>query len=83
MECDHLLTSFRKLFGPYPCLGIWSRVQKMKHGTRFWQKKLSRTPEHRQALLKNLITSLVVNEKIQTTVAKAKFMARSVNLVRF
>jgi large subunit ribosomal protein L17 len=53
----------------------------MKHGTRFWQKKLGRSPEHRRALLKNLITSLVVNEKIQTTLAKAKFMARSVDLM--
>jgi large subunit ribosomal protein L17 len=53
----------------------------MKHGTRFWQKKLNRSPEHRKALLKNLTTSLVVNEKIQTTLAKAKFMARSVNLM--
>jgi ribosomal protein L17 len=54
----------------------------MKHGKRFWQKKLNRSPEHRGALLKNLITSLVVNEQIQTTLAKAKFMARSADLVR-
>jgi large subunit ribosomal protein L17 len=53
----------------------------MKHGVRFWEKKLNRTPEHRAALLKNLITSLVTHEKIETTVAKAKYMKRATDLV--
>ena len=39
-----------------------------KHGYR----KLSRTTSHRKALLKNLAIALIVNERIETTVAKAK-----------
>lgn len=39
-------------------------------------RKLSRTSSHRQALLRNLVTSLVQHERISTTVAKAKEAAR-------
>ena len=35
-------------------------------------RKLSRTHSHRKALLRNLVTSLFVHERIETTVAKAK-----------
>lgn len=35
-------------------------------------KKLSRNTEHRRALLRNLVTSLILTERIETTVAKAK-----------
>jgi large subunit ribosomal protein L17 len=35
-------------------------------------RKLSRTHSHRKALLRNLITSLFIHERIETTVAKAK-----------
>jgi large subunit ribosomal protein L17 len=35
-------------------------------------RKLSRTSSHRKALLRNLITSLFMYERIETTVAKAK-----------
>jgi len=35
-------------------------------------RKLSRKTEHRRALLRNLITSLILEERIETTVAKAK-----------
>jgi large subunit ribosomal protein L17 len=35
-------------------------------------RKLSRTREHRRALLRNLTTSLFIHERIETTVAKAK-----------
>ena len=35
-------------------------------------RKLSRTREHRKALLRNLTTSLFQHERIETTVAKAK-----------
>jgi large subunit ribosomal protein L17 len=35
-------------------------------------KKLSRNTEHRRALLRNLVTSLILRERIETTVAKAK-----------
>lgn len=55
----------------------------MKHGVRFWNKKLGRTPEHRESLLKNLLTSLVTHEKIETTLAKAKFMKRATDIVQF
>ena len=35
-------------------------------------KQLSRTAEHRKALLRNLVTALFQHERIQTSVAKAK-----------
>src|SRR5258708_5571934 len=35
-------------------------------------RKLSRTSSHRRAVLRNLVTSLFLHERIQTTVAKAK-----------
>jgi len=42
----------------------------MRH--RNYGKKLSRNTEHRRALLRNLVTSLILDERIETTVAKAK-----------
>jgi large subunit ribosomal protein L17 len=42
----------------------------MRHRISF--RKLSRTHEHRRALLRNLVTSLFIHERIETTVAKAK-----------
>ena len=42
----------------------------MRH--RNFGKKLSRNTSHRRALLRNLVTSLIVEERIETTVAKAK-----------
>ena len=35
-------------------------------------RKLSRTTSHRQALMRNLVTSLLEHERIETTLAKAK-----------
>ena len=35
-------------------------------------RRLSRTTEHRQAMLRTLITQLFENEQVQTTQAKAK-----------
>jgi large subunit ribosomal protein L17 len=37
-------------------------------------KKLGRNTSHRRALLRNLVTSLVMEERIETTVSKAKAM---------
>jgi large subunit ribosomal protein L17 len=37
-------------------------------------KKLGRNTSHRRALLRNLVTSLVLEERIETTVPKAKAM---------
>lgn len=42
----------------------------MRH--RNYGRKLSRNTEHRRALLRNLATSLILEERIETTVAKAK-----------
>jgi len=42
----------------------------MRH--RNYGRKLSRNTEHRNALMRNLVTSLILTERIQTTVAKAK-----------
>src|SRR5579863_10625528 len=36
--------------------------------------KLGRNPAHRRSLLRNLVTSLIVEERIETTVPKAKAM---------
>lgn len=35
-------------------------------------RKLSRNTEHRRALLRNLVTSLIIEERIETTLPKAK-----------
>eukprot|EP01116_Phalansterium_solitarium_P008850 TRINITY_DN22810_c0_g1_i1.p1 TRINITY_DN22810_c0_g1~~TRINITY_DN22810_c0_g1_i1.p1 ORF type:complete len:183 (+),score=10.30 TRINITY_DN22810_c0_g1_i1:75-623(+) len=42
----------------------------MRHGNHF--KKLGRDSEHRRALLRNMATSLIVDQRMKTTVAKAK-----------
>tara|TARA_B100000965_G_scaffold280064_1_gene237885 strand:- start:2486 stop:2926 length:441 start_codon:yes stop_codon:yes gene_type:complete len=42
----------------------------MRH--RFGHKKLNRTSEHRKALIKNMLNSLVKYEQITTTLPKAK-----------
>jgi len=35
-------------------------------------RKLSRNTSHRNALMRNLVTSLIIDERIETTLAKAK-----------
>tara|TARA_B100000029_G_scaffold112484_1_gene104666 strand:- start:664 stop:1122 length:459 start_codon:yes stop_codon:yes gene_type:complete len=44
----------------------------MRHG--MVNKKLNRTSEHRRALLKNMLNSLIKYEQITTTLPKAKFL---------
>ena len=44
----------------------------MRH--KFGHKKLNRTSEHRKALLKNMLNSLVKYEQITTTLPKAKVL---------
>ena len=44
----------------------------MRH--RFGHKKLNRTSEHRKALIKNMLNSLVKYEQITTTLPKAKVL---------
>ena len=39
-------------------------------------RKLGKTSAHRKAMLKNLATALFLNEKISTTLAKAKELVR-------
>lgn len=48
----------------------------MKH--RFALRKLGRTPAHRRALLRNMATSMILNERVETTVPKAKELRRVV-----
>jgi len=42
----------------------------MRHRVAGW--KLGRNTEHRRALLRNLVTSLIIEERIETTATKAK-----------
>ena len=44
----------------------------MRHGMA--NKKLNRTSEHRKALLKNMLNSLIKYEQITTTLPKAKYL---------
>ena len=44
----------------------------MRHRVDGW--KLNRNTSHRRALLRNLVTSLIMEERVETTVAKAKAM---------
>ena len=44
----------------------------MRHG--MYNKRLNRTSEHRKALLKNMLNSLIKYEQIKTTLPKAKFL---------
>ena len=44
----------------------------MRHG--MVNKKLNRTSEHRKALMKNMLNSLIKYEQIKTTLPKAKFL---------
>ncbi len=44
----------------------------MRH--RKLEKKLGRNTSHRRALLRNLVTSLIMEERIETTLPKAKAM---------
>ena len=44
----------------------------MRHGVA--HKKLNRTSEHRKALMKNMLNSLIKYEQITTTLPKAKFL---------
>jgi large subunit ribosomal protein L17 len=44
----------------------------MRHRIATW--KLGRNTSHRRALLRNLVTSLILEERVETTVPKAKAM---------
>src|SRR5215468_6828121 len=52
--------------------GTHVKVKDMRH--RRATKKLGRNTSHRRALLRNLVTSLIMEERIETTPAKAKAM---------
>jgi large subunit ribosomal protein L17 len=46
----------------------------MRHKNSF--SKLGRNPSHRRALMRNLATALVINSRIETTLANAKELKR-------
>ena len=48
----------------------------MRHGKKI--NHLSRTSSHRKAMLSNMATSLIMNKRINTTVAKAKALRKYV-----
>ncbi|MEA2102159.1 MAG: 50S ribosomal protein L17 [Thermodesulfobacteriota bacterium] len=39
-------------------------------------RKLGRTTDHKEAMLKNMVTSLIIHERIETTEARAKELRR-------
>ena len=51
----------------------------MRHGLS--HKKLNRTSDHRKALLKNMLNSLIKYEQITTTLPKAKFLKPQVDKI--
>ena len=51
----------------------------MRHG--MYNKKLNRTSEHRKALLKNMLNSLIKYEQITTTLPKAKELKPQVDKI--
>jgi DNA-directed RNA polymerase alpha subunit len=53
----------------------------MRHGHGL--RKLNRTSEHRQAMLRNMCNSLITHEAIKTTVPKAKELRRVVEPLTF
>ena len=53
----------------------------MRHGKKF--NHLSRQSGHRQALLSNLATSLIVHKRIKTTVAKAKEISERIESLQY
>jgi ribosomal protein L17 len=57
-----------------PLNSIYPTNFTMRHGIAF--RKLSRTSSHRMLMLRNLVSSLLEHEQIETTVAKAKEAAR-------
>src|SRR5579862_4172308 len=52
--------------------GPLATEETMRHRRAGW--KLGRNTEHRRALLRNLVTSVIMEERIETTVTKAKAM---------
>ncbi|MCX8096323.1 MAG: 50S ribosomal protein L17 [Spirochaetes bacterium] len=48
----------------------------MRHGSKV--KKIGRYKEHRKSMLRNLSVSLIKNERIVTTVARAKYLRKVV-----
>ncbi|MFH1378715.1 MAG: 50S ribosomal protein L17 [bacterium] len=48
--------------------------------TKGW-RKLSRTPNHREALMRNMAVQLLLHEKIKTTLPKAKELKRYIDRV--
>ena len=48
----------------------------MRHGKKF--NHLSRTASHREAMLSNMASSLIINKRINTTLAKAKALRKYV-----
>ena len=51
----------------------------MRH--KFGYRKLNKTPEHRKALFKNMLNSLIKYEQITTTLPKAKELKPKIDKV--
>ena len=68
-ELDDLLESLNLSFGT-------KKKRKMRHGKKF--NHLSRTADHRRAMLANMAISLIMHKRITTTLAKAKALKKYV-----
>jgi len=52
----------------------------MKHGKH--HKKLGRNHSHRMAMLRNMVSSLIIHDRIKTTLPKAKEARKLAEKVR-
>jgi len=59
---------------PAACTTRKERKSTMRHGNGL--RKLNRTSAHRQAMLRNMMNSLIAHEAIKTTLPKAKELRR-------
>ena len=54
-------------------MGLGLRKKIDKEGLTHGLQKLGRTSDQRKAMLRDLATSLIISERIETTEARAKF----------
>ena len=76
-----ILCQKKKNFTRVKRLFVKNTQKTMRHGIAF--RKLGRPTDERLQMLRNLVTSLVKNESVETTVARGKEMKRIAEKVYF